>query len=87
MYALKVIAEWQLKQYQDSVETANKGQRLCASDGGKTPRDCGMLSTIEGLVVNSETPDKFEKRRKARLTKELTQELASNRVGIGQCGE
>ena len=79
-YALKAVAQWRLRQYKDAIQTAFKGQHLCASEPHSNPRDCGMLVIVGALVVNSETLDRFEalktERHSGNLTREESADLA-----------
>jgi hypothetical protein len=79
-YALKAVAQWRLKQYKEAINTAGKGQRICASSRHSNPRDCGMLIIIGGLVVNSETLDQFEILKNDRQGGNLTREEAMGLV-------
>jgi len=79
-YALKAFAEWRLKQHKNAITTAAEGERLCASLGDRNPRDCGMLMIAGGLVVNSETLERFEEIQKGRQGGNLTKEEATELV-------
>ena len=74
------MAQWRLRQYKDAIQTAFKGQHLCASESHSNPRDCGMLVIVGALVVNSETLDRFEalktQRHSGNLTREESADLA-----------
>ena len=79
-YALKAVAQWRLKQYKDAIQTAFEGQHVCASESHSNPRDCGMLVIVGGLIVNSETLDRFEalktQKQSGNFTREESAELA-----------
>lgn len=79
-YALKAVAEWRLKKYKKAINTADQGQRLCASGEIQNPRDCGILLIVGGLVVNSETLDNFEALKEKKPDENLTQEEAAKLV-------
>jgi len=79
-YALKAVAQWRLRQYKDAIQTAFEGQHLCAAEPHSNPRDCGMLVIVGGLIVNSETLDRFEalktQKQSGNFTREESAELA-----------
>jgi len=79
-YALKAVAQWRLERYREAIQTAFAGQHVCASTPHGNPRDCGMLVIVGGLIVNSETLDRFEalktQKQSGNFTREESAELA-----------
>ncbi len=78
--ALKAVAQWRLKQYREAIQTAFEGQHLCASEPHSNPRDCGMLVIVGGLVVNSETLDRFEALKTQKQSGNFTREESAELV-------
>jgi hypothetical protein len=58
-YALDAFSKWQLGNNVGAINTADQGKKLCRS-AATNPRDCAMLQMDGGLVVASQTYEKYK---------------------------